>query len=670
MGTRWRGLLAPIDMPTGDGRRFKEGGVTHRSLPFALKWQRQDEQAHDASVIIGSDDTINIGTLQQAIDGEWIGEDAAKDSGMALTDLGAWGAGELFDDQPQLPRLSEDVAEAMHLVSKGLLGPSVDAGAAQMIFVKEGTDEPLTDEEWDQLLTDEEQTGEAAKIEMLFTEYEIAAATLVVIPAFAETTRPFEILAAAELAEPASPALVAALTAAAGAEPVYPAEWFADPQLSEVTPITVTLEGRVYGHVAQWGVCHVGIPKVCTTAPQSQTDYAMFHRYVVDTVDGLISVGRLTTGHGRIGTGCDHVACRSKDDHACDHMSLGQTIDHYDRLKTLAWLRTGEDEHGPWMAGVLAGPLDQSDRRVLGRRSVSGDWRDVAGHWELTEVLALAKEKAGFPLSVSLQNGKQTALLAAGGINPNKPSRPSLPHPVDSDALADKVAERVLRGLGHRPRKVAVTAAAQVHTGAMIALVPSADDAARLVVDGGEPVDELHLTLAYLGEAAEIDDDTQQAIIAAMSSLAEGAGPVTGDGSAISVFNPAADDKETAIVLGVSGDELEPFHTQVMDAMSGGGGSVAPEQYSPWNAHVTLVYSDDLSMVGDLADRTNQPVVFDTLRVAFGGVVTNIPLGAQAKPAADTAAALMSEIANTDPDAIDRHDLASQLITELETADV
>ena len=33
-----------------------------------------------------------------------------------------------------------------------------------------------------------------------------------------------------------------------------PAAWFADPSLSLPTPITVTDDGRIYGHAAQWGV--------------------------------------------------------------------------------------------------------------------------------------------------------------------------------------------------------------------------------------------------------------------------------------------------------------------------------------------------------------------------------------------------------------------------------
>ena len=49
-----------------------------------------------------------------------------------------------------------------------------------------------------------------------------------------------------------------------------------------------------------------------------------------------------------------------------------------------------------------------------------------------------------------------------------------------------------------------VTAAAEVDTGAMIALLPSVADAAIMELTGAyaEPADQLHVTLLYLGEAA------------------------------------------------------------------------------------------------------------------------------------------------------------------------
>ena len=178
----------------------------------------------------------------------------------------------------------------------------------------------------------------------------------------------------------------------------------------------------------------------------------------------------------------------------------------------------------------------------------------------------------------------------------------------------------------------------------MVALRMSDDDAARLAVDGGEAADELHLTLMYLGEAADISPDDQQAIIDALTQmvLRQGAAPVEGNGFAVSVFNPdagAGDDEPDpdhlpAVVLGISGDELAPFHADTLDAVSGAFPAY-PTQHAPWVAHITLAYSRDYAtLVGQLADRVG-PVTFDALRVAFAGVVTDIPLTTASESVAD-----------------------------------
>lgn len=643
MGTRWRGLLAPINKPTGDGRRMKAGAFTHRQLPLALKWQRLDDAGHDASVVIGMMDTCDINEVSGEV----------------------WGAGELFDDQAQLPRLSQDVAEAMLLTEKKVIGPSVDAGAAEAVLVEAGSDVPLTEERLNELWIEAEATGVDPDIELLFTSYEIAAATLVVIPAFAEA-RPFELLAApAEetSATPAPAALVASLTAAAA---VFPGEWFEDPQLTAVTPITVTDDGRVFGHAAQFGVCHVGIPNVCTVAPHSQTDYALFHRYPIDTTNGLEAAGRLTTGHGRVGTGCS--CCPGKDDHACDDFSLTQAIDHYDRLETLAWIRAGEDEHGIWIAGALATSLSPSARRVLSRQTVSGDWRMVGDSYELVEVLALAKATPGFPLSVKLKGGRQMSLTAAGAVRPNQ--KPAIaPYVLDHRRLARDVADLVIAEL----RPAAVTAADGAHTGAMVALVPTAADAARLAVEGGEPADKLHATRAYLGEGADWSEDDQYALIAALQPVAAGMAPVTADGFSLSLFNPDSEDKQTCVVLGLSGEEIASAQDTVMAALEPFADRM-PDQHAPHLEHLTLEYTDNHDRVAELVDRVG-PVTFDRLRIAFGGVVTDLPLGGSVQAdAASTAAALLAEVeasaAAADPETRIRVQEAAELLKELETVDV
>jgi 2'-5' RNA ligase len=175
------------------------------------------------------------------------------------------------------------------------------------------------------------------------------------------------------------------------------------------------------------------------------------------------------------------------------------------------------------------------------------------------------------------------------------------------------------------PDAAALTAAAAAHTGAMVALIPSAGDAARLaVIPDGEPVEELHVTLAYLGEAATIGPDTRAAIIAACQDAARATPPTDAEGFALSLFNPTNSEQDTCIVLGLSGDALSEIHRDVVYRITD---HISAEQHEPWIPHLTLLYTDDTNRLAELIDRTG-PVNFDRLRVAFAGENTDIPLEA------------------------------------------
>lgn len=173
-------------------------------------------------------------------------------------------------------------------------------------------------------------------------------------------------------------------------------------------------------------------------------------------------------------------------------------------------------------------------------------------------------------------------------------------------------------------------AAAEVQTGAMIALIPAVEDAARLAVDGGEPAEQLHVTLAYLGDAVDLSAADRQDLIDAVSSAVNGSPLVLGNVFALSVFNPGdaagedGRDRDTCLVLGVGGDDLDGIHTLVHDALADADVST-PAQHAPWVPHITLEYTDDLSRLAALVDRVG-PVVFDRVRIALAGQSIDIPL--------------------------------------------
>jgi 2'-5' RNA ligase len=175
-----------------------------------------------------------------------------------------------------------------------------------------------------------------------------------------------------------------------------------------------------------------------------------------------------------------------------------------------------------------------------------------------------------------------------------------------------------------------VAAAAEVHTGAMVALIPTAEDAERLAVEGGEPADELHVTLMYLGEASQIPDKARDRLVDAVRRATTGFPAVDADAFSVGVFNPGREDRDTCVVLGISGEAAADVQYVCRSAVRDVQAETLldlPEQHEPWVAHLTLAYTDDVSQVAALTDRVG-PVHFDRIRVVFGGQRTDVPLTA------------------------------------------
>lgn len=196
---------------------------------------------------------------------------------------------------------------------------------------------------------------------------------------------------------------------------------------------------------------------------------------------------------------------------------------------------------------------------------------------------------------------------------------------LDADIeLTDEDVERLLSG-DYIP--LGLTAAATPHTGAMIALIPTMPDAERLAVAGGEDEEELHLTMAYLGDAAKIPPLTRERIIESVSHFARNLPVVDADGFGIATFNEKNGEKDTCAVLLVTGDELAAARkrilTDIESIMYDAFGM--PEQHVPWIPHVTLAYTNDGTLAQTLGDREG-PIKFNVVRVAFGGQETDFPL--------------------------------------------
>jgi hypothetical protein len=179
-----------------------------------------------------------------------------------------------------------------------------------------------------------------------------------------------------------------------------PAAWFADPKLAGPTALTVTSDGRVYGHLALWGSCHIGYPD-CVTPPHSASGYRFFHLGEVETAKGeRIDCGQITLETAHAGMASDWQ--RAKEHYA--HTGCAS-----------ADVRAGEDAFGIWIAGAVRPELSTIDLRKLRGAKISGDWRHIEGRLEL--IGALGVNIPGYPVPrtvARVASGEPFALVAAG----------------------------------------------------------------------------------------------------------------------------------------------------------------------------------------------------------------------------------------------------------------
>ncbi|MDQ0376502.1 phage minor head protein [Amycolatopsis thermophila] len=199
-----------------------------------------------------------------------------------------------------------------------------------------------------------------------------------------------------------------------------PAEWFEDQHLTAATPITVTPEGQVFGHIALWNSCHRGFEGECVPPPPSSTiDYELAHHKDVVTADGTqIRAGQLIVG-------CPHAA---------DNAPYRDAREYHEAMCTpAANVRFYEDEHGIVAAGSLVPGLTVEDVAKL--RHISGEWRTVS----LELMAAVGVDNPGFP--VAPLDAETVAVTASADL-----ARAMVAHiprrPVDPLHIVERAAER------------------------------------------------------------------------------------------------------------------------------------------------------------------------------------------------------------------------------------
>lgn len=380
VGAAWVSDVAFEGVSTGDGRYIADGAINWREPPLTLMAMIETPGmgGHAGAQVAGRMDYFT--KADTAMDGEPLPKGVLAVFSSGVFDVGEYGS--------EIERM---VGENM------LTGVSVDLAVNEWAFRNPETGEIIqkddaTEEDWEKAFMGE--------YEFAILDATIMAATVCPTPAFANAA--IQLRADARLpmrahfwvAEDglmmttfAAPIRRAdALSAAAAAPVAPPREFFYAAEADRATPLTITDDGHVYGHIAAWHSCHTGFINgawsQCVTPPRSNTGYAHFHVGEIPTAEGeLVPIGKLMLG----------------ENHAPAAAGRTQARAHYDRTGSVgAYVRAVDGEHGIWVSGVLSDRLTDAQRRDLHANPPSGDWREVDRNLEL--IAAIAVPVPGFPI--------------------------------------------------------------------------------------------------------------------------------------------------------------------------------------------------------------------------------------------------------------------------------
>lgn len=469
--TYWTGPLLALDHPTGDSTlapRMVGVQEAYRATNHPwLSYQRAAAPEHDGKIGIGRVEILWVAPAE--LDGNQVPH--------------LWGAGTLDMADPD----AQEAARKLRDGYAGTVSADLDSAESEIRwFDADGNqvDEPDEDEIWAWL--EDEDIGKTPA-EYVHT-WRLAGATLVQDPAFHTgwvqlTDQPPAELAAGGAVwnldtNSFTPAAVTASATSATAEPgsqlwceqvataapwCPPASWFTDPHLSGLTKVTVTDQGRVYGHLADWNTLHEVYRIPPPHCPYGGT-YPKFHRHPVNTDDGQVVLTGPLASNGHADT--------------CPELTLAGAQMHYDDPNyVIADVTVGEDEHGIWAAGALRPGVSPFQVMLAYRYSFSGDWRDqalIAACAVSTPAFHVAHDESVVALAASAGAGRpklaaprtrmrrhvdgSLAVLVASGIVTPRFTRRNSPSTSDVDGFAlfrqFRAAERTDRRLAAAHRRV------------------------------------------------------------------------------------------------------------------------------------------------------------------------------------------------------------------------
>lgn len=475
----WYGVLAPEGEWSGDGRQFADNSLTHRDLPLPLTWQKASSDGHSGSVVVAKMDRAARVEKEYRATGFFLASVEADEVIGMIAEFGKFGVSVDADDAEF--EFDEDTGKVTFTKARIASASIVAIPAFAQAYVALGTPPEgfLPEEVEDESLAASYMTEEYGRGPGWITnpadtkrlhDYwtkpgeegyakigwgtggDFNRCRVLVGEKIAENSPedtvylnqicaqwhhdalgiwPGEHLSAKDVMEGVGQGEAISLVASIKGH-TAPDDWFTDPEFTKPTPMRVDAEGRVSGHLAQWGVCHLGFGKVCVTANETDTvDFSLFLNGEV-----LLESGEyLPVGHIVLG-----------GEHAPDSMSASQANMFYASTSTcVADVNVGRDDHGIWVAGWVRPGTSDADITALRASPLSGDWRRNKGQLQL--LLGLAVNVPGFPVkrvAASVKDGVQWSLTAAGIVTEEE-AKPSMEIEAVAEAVAAAIEARAAR---------------------------------------------------------------------------------------------------------------------------------------------------------------------------------------------------------------------------------
>lgn len=183
------------------------------------------------------------------------------------------------------------------------------------------------------------------------------------------------------------------------------------------------------------------------------------------------------------------------------------------------------------------------------------------------------------------------------------------------------------------------------HTGVMVALYPDPAASEQIAAQDGvtEPVDDLHLTLAFLGDSSEtaLATNKDRLVEAVKQWATEKGQPLQGDINGLGRFFHTEDDDTNAVFVSPDVPGLPELRQSLVDWIEQSGFDYA--QNHGFTPHITVAYVPKAAPTPPI--RIETPVTFDHITLAWGDERFDYPLGSgiATKDAADDDAAQLLE---------------------------